>query len=62
MNLTSMNCRFSIFNKPLVAAFWDLLVVYCAYTLCRAIFLKHNPAYRVKATKAHVKRDWPWNK
>ena len=42
MNVTSMNCRFSIFNKPLVAAFWDLLVVYCAYTLCRAIFLMLN--------------------
>ena len=42
MNLTSMNRRFSISNIPLAAAFWDLLMVYVAYTVCRAVFLMLN--------------------
>ena len=37
-----MKRHFSIFNIPLVAVLWDLLVVYCAYTLCRGIFLALN--------------------
>ena len=47
----------------LMISFFATAVVGLLVTLlCRAIFLKHNPAYRVKATKAHVKRDWPWSK
>ena len=42
MNLTSMNRRFSISNIPLAAALWDLLMVYVAYTVCRAVFLMLN--------------------
>ncbi len=37
-----MNRRFSISNIPLAAAFWDLLMVYVAYTVCRAVFLMLN--------------------
>jgi len=42
MNLTIMKHRFSLSNIPLIAVLWDLLVVYCAYTLCRSIFLALN--------------------
>ena len=37
-----MKRRFSLSNIPLVAVLWDLLVVYCAYTVCRGIFLMLN--------------------
>ncbi len=37
-----MKNRFSIFNYVPVALIWDLLVVYCAYTLCRIVFLSLN--------------------
>ena len=37
-----MKRRFSITNIPLAAVLWDLLVVYCAYTVCRGIFLMLN--------------------
>ena len=42
MQLNIMKRHFTIFNIPLVAVLWDLLVVYCAYTLCRGIFLALN--------------------
>ena len=42
MQLTIMKRHFTISNLPLVAVLWDLLVVYCAYTLCRGIFLALN--------------------
>jgi len=37
-----MNRRFSISKIPLAAALWDLLMVYVAYTVCRAVFLMLN--------------------
>ncbi len=37
-----MKERFSFFNKPFPALLWDLFVVYCAYSLCRLIFLASN--------------------
>ena len=37
-----MKRRFSFSNIPIVALLWDLLVVYCAYILCRAVFLMLN--------------------
>ena len=37
-----MRRRFSIFHISLTAVLWNLLVVYIAYTLCRAIFLTLN--------------------
>ena len=37
-----MRRRFPISNIPVVALLWDLLVIYCAYTLCRAVFLILN--------------------
>ena len=37
-----MKRHFSFSNIPLTAVLWDLLVVYCAYTLCRAVFLMLN--------------------
>ena len=37
-----MKRGFSLSNIPIVALLWDLLVVYCAYTLCRAVFLMLN--------------------
>ena len=37
-----MKNRFSISKTIPVALLWDLLVVYCAYTLCRAVFLALN--------------------
>ena len=37
-----MKRRFFLSNIPLTAVLWDLLVVYCAYTLCRGIFLMLN--------------------
>ena len=37
-----MKQRFSLLNTPLVAVLWDLLVVYIAYSLCRAVFLALN--------------------
>ena len=37
-----MKRRLSLFNIPLVALLWDLLVVYCAYSICRGIFLILN--------------------
>ena len=37
-----MKRHFSFSNIPIVALLWDLLVVYCAYTLCRAVFLMLN--------------------
>jgi phosphoglycerol transferase MdoB-like AlkP superfamily enzyme len=37
-----MKRRFPISNIPLVALLWDLLVVYCAYSICRGIFLMLN--------------------
>ena len=47
----------------LMICFFATAVVGLLVTLlCRAIFLKHNPAYRTKATKAHVMRHWPWSK
>ena len=37
-----MKRGFSLSNIPIVTLHWDLLVVYCAYTLCRAVFLMLN--------------------
>ena len=37
-----MKRRFSFSRIPVIALLWDLLVVYGAYTLCRAIFLMLN--------------------
>ena len=37
-----MKRHFSFSNIPLAAVLWDLLVVYCAYTLCRTVFLMIN--------------------
>ena len=37
-----MKNRFSITKTIPAALLWDLLVVYCAYTLCRAVFLALN--------------------
>ena len=37
-----MKERLSFFNKPVPALLWDLLVVYCAYSLCRLVFLVSN--------------------
>ena len=37
-----MKNRFSIFKNVPAALLWDLLVVYCAYTLCRIVFLALN--------------------
>ena len=37
-----MKRRFSISDIPLIAALWDLVVAYIAYTLCRGIFLILN--------------------
>ena len=37
-----MKNRFSISKTLPAALLWDLLVVYCAYTLCRAVFLVLN--------------------
>ena len=49
-----MKNRFTIFNTPIVALLWDLLVVYCAYTLCRAVFLALNwPLYAGTITLSH---------
>ncbi len=49
-----MKNRFAIFNTPIVALLWDLLVVYCAYTLCRAVFLALNwPLYAGTITLSH---------
>ena len=31
-----------LLHTPVVALLWNLLVVYCAYTLCRAIFVAMN--------------------
>lgn len=30
--------------------------------ICRAVFLKHNPAYRFKPVKATPIRRWPWDR
>ena len=37
-----MKHRLSITSFPVCWLLWDLLVVYCAYTLCRAAFLALN--------------------
>lgn len=37
-----MKPRFSISSSTVAGLIWDLLVVYCAYTLCRATFLALN--------------------
>ena len=37
-----MKRRFSISDIPLIAALWDLVVAYIAYTLCRGVFLILN--------------------
>lgn len=37
-----MKGRQSLLNNAIVGLVWDLLVVYCAYTLCRAAFLALN--------------------
>ena len=37
-----MKGRQSLLNNTIVGLVWDLLVVYCAYTLCRAAFLALN--------------------
>ena len=37
-----MKRRFSTYKYPLLALLWNLLVVYLAYTLCRAVFLALN--------------------
>lgn len=37
-----MKERFSFLNKPVPALLWDLFVVYCAYSLCRLVFLASN--------------------
>ena len=37
-----MKPRFSISSSTVAGLIWDLLVVYCAYTLCRAAFLALN--------------------
>ena len=37
-----MKRRFSISSSTVAGLIWDLLVVYCAYTLCRAAFLALN--------------------
>jgi len=37
-----MKNRFSIYNSAPAALLWNLLVVYCAYTLCRIVFLALN--------------------
>ena len=49
-----MKERFSFHNIPLVAVLWDLMVAYCAYTLCRGIFLMLNwPLYAGTLTWSH---------
>ena len=30
--------------------------------ICRAVFLKHNPSYRMKPMKAKRLRRWPWGR
>lgn len=30
--------------------------------ICRAVFLKHNPSYRMKPMKAKHLRRWPWGR
>ena len=37
-----MKRSFAISRVPVAAVLWDLLVVYCAYTVCRGIFLMLN--------------------
>ena len=49
-----MKNRFSIFKNVPAALLWDLLVVYCAYTLCRIVFLALNwPLYAGTITLSH---------
>ena len=50
-----MKNRFSISsNTPAVTLLWNLLVVYCAYTLCRVVFLALNwPLFSGTITLSH---------
>ena len=49
-----MKKKASLFNIPVVALLWDLLVIYIAYTLCRGIFLMLNwPLYAGTLTWGH---------
>lgn len=42
----------------LVAAAIALIIT----RICRRVFLKHNPAYKVKPVKAKKIRRWPWER
>ena len=49
-----MKRHFTISDIPLTAVLWNLLVVYIAYTLCRAVFLALNwPLYAGTLTFGH---------
>ena len=49
-----MKKKASLFNIPVVALLWDLLVIYIAYTLCRGIFTMLNwPLYAGTLTWSH---------
>ena len=49
-----MKQRLSLSSQPVLALLWDLLVVYLAYTLCRAVFLALNwSLYSGTLTFAH---------
>ena len=50
-----MKRKLSIANYPVCGLIWNLLIVYCAYTLCRAIFLALNwPLYAGTLTTRHA--------
>lgn len=48
---------FDLFFTFFLAAALALVVT----QVCRAVFLRHNPAYRLKPMKAKPVRRWPWD-
>lgn len=38
------------------------LVALVITRICRAVFLKHNPSYRMKPMKAKKLHRWPWQR
>lgn len=38
------------------------LVALIVTRICRAVFLKHNPSYRMKPMKAKKLHRWPWSR
>lgn len=38
------------------------LVALVITLICRAVFLKHNPSYRMKPMKAKKLHRWPWSR